>query len=67
MARIFETIDEPVEVKVCEDAVTMPPIRGDVEFQNVGFSYEEGNKILQDVNFKVKSGETIAIVGPTGA
>lgn len=67
LERIFETIDESVEVKDAPDATDMPPIKGDVSFENVKFSYEDGVPILKDVSFDVKQGQTIAIVGPTGA
>lgn len=67
LERIFETIDEPVDVKDREDAVPMPPICGEVEFQDVTFSYEPGVEILQHVNLKAEPGKCIAIVGPTGA
>ena len=67
LERIFETIDEPVLVKDAEGAMEMPPIKGDVEFKNVTFSYEDGVEILKKVSFKVKKGQTVAIVGPTGA
>ena len=67
LERIFETIDEPVLVKDAEGAVEMPPIKGDVEFKNVTFSYEDGVEILKKVSFKAKKGQTVAIVGPTGA
>lgn len=67
LERIFETIDEPVEVKDAPDATDMPPIKGDVSFEHVRFSYEDGIPILKDVSFDVKQGQTIAIVGPTGA
>lgn len=67
LERIFETIDEPVEVKDAPDATDMPPIKGDVSFENVKFSYEDGVPILKNVSFDVKQGQTIAIVGPTGA
>lgn len=67
LERIFETIDEPVLVKDAEGAMEMPPIKGDVEFKNVTFSYEDGVEILKKVSFKAKKGQTIAIVGPTGA
>ena len=67
LERIFETIDEPVEVKDAPDATDMPPIKGDVSFENVKFSYEDGVPILKDVSFDVKQGQTIVIVGPTGA
>lgn len=67
LERIFETIDEPVLVTDIPGAVKMPPIRGDVVFDHVTFSYEPGVRILDDVNFHAKAGETFAIVGPTGA
>lgn len=67
LERIFETIDEPVLVKDCEGAVEMPPIKGEVEFKNVFFSYEDGVPILSDINFKAQVGNSFAIVGPTGA
>lgn len=67
LERIFETIDEPVKVKDAPDATPMPPIHGEITFENVSFSYEEGHKILDSINFTAKQGETYAIVGPTGA
>mgnify|MGYP000985111036 FL=1 len=67
LERIFETIDEKPTVANLPEAVEMPPIQGAVEFQNVVFSYEKGEVILNDVSFKVRPGETIALVGPTGA
>ena len=67
LERIFETIDEPVNVKDAPGAVEMPPIKGEVEFSHVVFSYEPGVRILNDVNFKANVGESFAIVGPTGA
>lgn len=67
LERIFETIDEPVLVKDAPDAVEMPPITGEVSFENVTFSYEEGHQILDSVCFTAHPGETYAIVGPTGA
>jgi len=67
LERIFETIDEPVEVKDAEDAVTMPPIKGKVEFKHVDFAYDETKDILTDLSFTVEPGESVALVGPTGA
>ncbi|MCR4733460.1 MAG: ABC transporter ATP-binding protein/permease [Treponema sp.] len=65
--RIFEIIDTKAEVTSKEDAVILPPIKGDVEFKNVDFGYIDSKKVLENVSFGVKSGETIALVGPTGA
>lgn len=67
LERIFETIDEPVNVKDSPDATPMPPIKGSVAFQDVCFSYEDGVQILNKVNFTTNPGDTYAIVGPTGA
>ncbi len=67
LERIFETIDEPVNVKDAPDATQMPPIKGKVEFRDVTFSYEEGHRILDGIHFTTNVGETYAIVGPTGA
>lgn len=67
LERIFETIDEPVLVKDAPDAVPMPAIHGDVTFEHVTFGYEPGVKILDDVSFEAKQGDSFAVVGPTGA
>lgn len=67
LERIFETLDEPVTVADAEDATEMPPIKGDVTFENVTFAYEEGKDVLKNVSFTVKAGESVALVGPTGA
>lgn len=67
LERIFETMDEPVVVDDVPGAVELPPIRGDVEFRNVTFAYEEGVNILENLNFTVKAGQSVALVGPTGA
>ncbi len=67
LERIFETIDEPVEVKDLPGAVPMPEIKGEVEFKDVCFAYEDGVQILNNVSFKAEVGQSFAIVGPTGA
>lgn len=67
LERIFETMNEKITVDDAEDATQMPPIKGNVTFENVHFSYEEGKEVLHDVSFEVKAGESIALVGPTGA
>ena len=67
LERIFETLDEPVTVDDAEGAVNMPAIKGDVTFENVTFAYEEGKDVLKNVSFTVKAGESVALVGPTGA
>lgn len=65
--RIFEIIDTKAAVKSAVDAPKMPLIKGNVQFKNVTFGYEEDVKVLKNVDFDVKAGETIALVGPTGA
>lgn len=67
LERIFETLDEPVTVKDEIGAAEMPQIKGDVEFENVTFGYEKGVNVLENVSFSAKAGESIALVGPTGA
>lgn len=67
--RIFEILDIPEELKDKEDALDMPSIAGEVTFDHVSFAYANAPKIqvLRDVSFTVKPGQTIALVGPTGA
>ena len=67
LERIFETIDEPVKVTDAPDAKPMPEIKGEVEFKNVCFAYDDGVPILKNVSFRAGVGESYAIVGPTGA
>lgn len=67
LERIFETMDEPVTVDDAEDATEMPEIKGQVTFENVCFGYEEGQHVLENVSFTVQPGESVALVGPTGA
>lgn len=67
LERIFESIDAPVNVHDKEGAVEMPEVKGEVEFRDVCFSYDDGVRILNHVSFRVKEGESYAIVGPTGA
>ncbi len=69
LERIYEIMDTPAIIHDKEDAVELPPIRGEVEFRNVtfGYDYEAGQVVLDDVSFTVEPGKTIALVGPTGA
>ena len=65
--RIFDTIAEPVTIRDAKSAVEFPFVRGHVEFKNVSFSYDGVRKVLNNVNFDGHPGQSIAIVGPTGA
>ena len=67
LERIFETMDEPVVVDDKEDAVELPDITGEVDFRDVTFGYEEGVNVLEHLNLHVRAGESVALVGPTGA
>jgi len=65
--RIFEMLDVEPEIKDSEDAIEMPPIKGEVEFRNVTFGYKPEHPVLHNISFRIKPKETIALVGPTGA
>lgn len=67
LEQVFDLIDYPVEIADSVGSVELKDIRGQVDFNNVTFSYEEGVNILEGFNLHVKPGETIALVGPTGA
>ncbi|EQB90100.1 ATP-binding cassette subfamily B protein [Clostridium punense] len=65
--RIFEIMDINPDIEDLESNEIMPLIKGTVEFKNVTFGYEKHIPVLHNVSFKIKPGETIALVGPTGA
>ena len=65
--RIFEVLDTKPEIVDVPDAADLPDIRGEVEFDRVHFEYVPGVKVLDDIDLHVEPGETIAVVGPTGA
>ena len=65
--RIFSLIDEKLEVQDKPNAKPMPPIKGDVVFSHVSLAYNPSEPVLDDVSFEANPGQTIAIVGPTGA
>ena len=67
LERIFEMMDEPVTVDDIPGAEEMPEIKGDVHFRDVTFAYELGINILEHLSFDVKAGQSVALVGPTGA
>lgn len=67
LERIFETLDEPVTIADKEGAKDIGEIKGAVRFEDVTFAYEEGKNVLEHVSFEVKPGESVALVGPTGA
>ena len=65
--RIFALLDEPVLLQDAEDATEMPPIQGAVTFDRVDFGYDIDRLILKDITLHTKPGQTIALVGATGA
>ena len=65
--RIFELLDLRAEVTDADDAIDMPTIKGDVKYEGVGFQYVKDVDVLKDINLHFVPGETVALVGPTGA
>lgn len=65
--RIFEILDTPPAIADRDLVGRMPEIVGEVTFEHVNFSYDDKVKVLDDVSFTIRPGETIALVGPTGA
>lgn len=67
LEQVFDTIDYSIGIDNKENAVELTNVCGDICFKDVTFAYEEGANILENFNLNVKRGETIALVGPTGA
>jgi len=65
LGRIKEILDEPLDKDDKEGL--KPEIQGNIEFDHVNFKYENGKEVLKDITFKVKKGQTVAILGPTGS
>lgn len=65
--RIFEILDTKAEIVDGKEVYEMPDIRGEVSFEDVSFAYDEKSSVLTNVSFVIHPGETIALVGPTGA
>lgn len=65
--RVFEILDEPEEIQNEADIQLPEKVLGNVQFENVSFSYDPKKPLISNLNFEVKAGQTVAIVGPTGA
>jgi ATP-binding cassette subfamily B protein len=65
--RIFEILDTQPEIEDASNVTTLPEVKGNIKFDHVSFAYDEASQVLNDVSFNVRAGETIALVGPTGA
>ncbi len=67
MDRVFQTLDTRPEIQDKPDAIALPPIKGAVTFDDVSFTYRDGNPIIQHLSLHAEPGEVIALVGPSGA
>lgn len=65
--RVFDILDTPADITDASDVISIPSVTGSVCFENVSFSYDGSTRVLNQVSFLVNPGETIALVGPTGA
>jgi len=65
--RVFKVLETEPELEDAKDAYVLTDVKGEVEIKNVTFGYVEGKTIIKDLNLKVKPGQTVAIVGPTGS
>jgi ATP-binding cassette subfamily B protein len=67
LERVAEILDAPVDVSDSDDAIALPRVAGEVEFSRVTLSYDRGRPALEQVSFRVRPGEVVAIVGPSGS
>ena len=67
LERVFTVLDTELDVKDAPDAVSLPPIRGEIRFENVSFAYDDGRPVLRDIDLRIAAGEHVAVVGRTGA
>ncbi len=67
LERVAEILDAPVDVSDSDDAIALPQVAGEVEFSRVTLSYDRGRPALEQVSFRVRPGEVVAIVGPSGS
>lgn len=65
LRRVCEILDTPAEID-SPQAIELPPVKGDITFEDVSFSYEDGTKVLDHLSFHVPAGKTLALVGPSG-
>ena len=65
--RLFDLLDEKPDITSKPDAIVLPPLRGEVRFEGVSFTYSEDFPVLREVSFEAQPGQVIALVGPSGA
>ena len=64
--RFLEIMDIKPEITDAPNAKELKGVKGDIEFQNVSFSYDDSEKVLENINIKIPAGKTVALVGPLG-
>ncbi len=64
--RVFQVLDTEPEITDAPDAIDLPTVKGEVTFENVRFRYPNGDEVLKGVSFRIRPGERVAIVGPSG-
>jgi ABC-type multidrug transport system fused ATPase/permease subunit len=67
LERVFSVLDTELDVRDAPDAVTLPPVSGEIRFENVSFAYDDGRPVLRNIDLRIAPGEHVAIVGRTGA
>ena len=67
LQRVFEILDTPPDIADMPEALSLPPVRGEIMMAGVRFAYDPRSPVLLDISFTAKPGEVVAIVGPTGA
>jgi len=67
LRRVSQILDEPIEIQESAAALSLPAVRGDVEFDDVTLSFDRGGPVLEHLSFAVRAGEVLAIVGPSGS
>jgi len=65
--RMFTVLDTEMNIKEKENAIPLEGIKGKINFENVNFTYKEGEQVLSNINLAINAGETVALVGPSGA
>ena len=65
--RVFEVLDAPVEISAQNSSCQQFDLQGEIHFDHVSFAYHENQPVLNNIDFRVRPGECIAVVGPTGA
>ncbi|MED3661774.1 ABC transporter ATP-binding protein [Ureibacillus sp. FSL K6-8385] len=65
--RVFEVLDERIEIMISPNSLPRKPLEGNVEFRNVCFEYVKNQPVLKNISFKARAGEVVALVGPTGS